>query len=194
MLPPRTPPAWHWWRFGRSAKPRAHRAKPGLKWRGVRKVQQRRQRWKPKLSRAASQKPPRTIRSQGSSHLRIFPDLRMTRASIVCRPSSNTRYYGTQGHATPCPRNSCSHSWWPHANCDTTCRATQSKSSQLTHWRGYLGALTRPEGSLSGTSSCKHSSWSSALPGSSKGPHSLTLWQNGRMPRYSRKEKTSPPP
>ena len=63
-----------------------------------------------------------------------------------------------------------------HASCDTTSRATPSRSSQPTHWRGYSGALTQPEGSLSGTSSCKHSSWSSALPGSSRGPHSLTLW------------------
>ena len=31
--------ARRWWWFGRSAKPSAHCAKPGLKWRGVRKAQ-----------------------------------------------------------------------------------------------------------------------------------------------------------
>ena len=78
----------------------------------------------------------------------------------------STPYCGTQGHATPCRKSSYSHFWWLRASCDTTSRGTPSRSSRLTHWRGYSGAQTHPEGSLNGTSSCKHSSWSSAPPGS----------------------------
>ncbi|SPT17805.1 unnamed protein product [Triticum aestivum] len=55
-----------------------------------------------------------------------------------------------------------------------------------------LRSPTPPGESRSGTSSYRHSSWSSARPRSSRGLRSLTLWRNGRTPRSSKKARIDP--
>lgn len=102
----------------------------------------------------------------GLSRLRRRLRRAWTSSSIWC--ISSARCCGMQGQDTPYLRSSCSRYWWPRESCGTTFKATPSRSSQPTHWKGYSGAPTPLGGSPNGTLSCKRFNWSSAQPGSSK--------------------------
>ena len=100
----------------------------------------------------------------------------------------------TNDHDAPSSKNSFWRSSSSRVSCVTTSKVTQSRSSRPTRWRGYSGAPTLLEESLNGTSSCKHSSWSSAQPGSSREPRSPTSWQNGRTPQSLKQARIGPSP
>ena len=125
-------------------------------------------------------------RRWGLHRLRKRLNLRRTQASSAHPPSSSirctssARCCGMRGHDTPCLRSSCSRYWWPRVSYGTTFKVTPSRSSRPTHWKGYSGAPSPLEGSPNETSSCRRFSWSSAQPGSSREPHLLISWLNGR--------------
>ena len=166
MRPPPTLLAQPWWRLGRSAVPRMHRPSE-LKQSRARRASRRPQPQPERNCRSRRTHPEQERPLQATEHwelcrLKRRLDLWRTQAAPAPSTSSSTpcissaQCYGTRGHGTPCLKSTSSRYWWPHASCGTTSKATPSRSSRHTPWRGYSGAPTRLEGLLNGTSSCRH--------------------------------------